>query len=308
MFLRKIALSGIFALIIGFFGITSSFDAENYASYADNPVVAIERFAAEPVFPLFVLALGGFELPPLVVVQLFMTLASFVIVFAVGALANNGTKYSLLRTIFAVMIASPFIMFSVIVPRQALAVGLILSAVARLQMKRGVFDWGTIALLCFSVLTHGATSIWGGAMIFLGYLRLHLLFLLFFVAPVIALLLLVGLFPELFGVNYIAYFNYFGEFRETGVFRLWMFVVVALVYLSLSSWRSAGFFARSVVRNIVVVLIFASCIVFLYFAVTTDAVRLVYPIGIIMLSEIVNRVSFFGRASLVGWDFLLNYR
>lgn len=285
MLLRKIVISSFAALIIGMIGVRASVDFDNYTRYADSAEAAAERFATEPVFPLFILATNALGLSVDAAIQVLMSLGAGFTVFALITLANEGREWGYIRPLTALGVALPFIVFGVVVPRQGLAMGLVLLALLRAQRVRRWDDWKVLLLLGIAGMTHGVTGAFGVVLIVSGYVRFRTL---------VGLLVLLAVVMSLSGLKSwtpLAYMQYLGNFRETGRARIVMFVMVALLYLLMASRRHGGVLAGTAVRNLMVAQVFSWACVLLYFFVSTDSIRLTYPLSIAMVGDMVRRMK-----------------
>jgi len=295
MLLRKIVFSGLISILTGLAASEVSFDFENYSLYADRIDAATERYSTEPAFPLFLLVLRFFDLSSDLIIQAFMTVGSFFIIYSLTSLANKNGDFVISRSIFALILAFPFIVFSVIVPRQGLAVGLILFAVTIVIRSGQIFEWKIVSLFFLAAMSHNITALFGVAIIAIGYLntRIAISSLIFIV--LITLLCFEVFYPELLLSFVIGYEHYIGNMRETGFWRLTLFALVTLIYLMIASRRLGGVFAATAPRNMAVALFVSLAIIFLYFYVSSDAIRLAYLISIMMIAEMVRRISLSGR-------------
>lgn len=295
MLLRKIVFSGLIAFFIVLIASEVSFDFENYSLYADRIEAASERFSAEPVFPLFLLVLSIFELSSELIIQIFMMFGALFIIYSLTDLANKDGDFGIIRSLIAIGLATPFIIFSVIVPRQGLAIGIVLLAMTRVIRNGRFVEWRTVGLLFLAAMTHGITALLGAGIVLVGYSNIRKTMLpLIFLAP-IGMLSVEMFRPDLLRSFSVGYEHYIGNMRETGVGRLILFSVVAIIYLALASRRVGGFFAATASRNLVVALSISLTITVLYFFVATDAIRLAYFISIMMIAEVVRRLSFSGK-------------
>lgn len=292
--MRKIIISCLFAFFLGLLASKISFDFDNYLLYADQFDVASERFSNEPIFPVFILLLGLLDIPSDLIVQLFIFLGTFFIVYSLIELANRSGELGTLRSVIAIIFATPFIIFSVIVPRQGLATGFVLLAMTLVIKNNRFVEWKTISLLFLATMTHSPTALLGMILILLGYSNLTKITLPLILLTPIYLLGIEIFHPEIFKQFFIGYEHYVGNMRETGAVRLTLFAVVAIIYLTLISWRVGGYFSESAIRNLAVVFFLSLAVIILYFNVATDAIRLSYIISILMTAEVICR-SKFGR-------------
>jgi hypothetical protein len=291
MLLRKIVFSGFFSILFGFIASEFSFDFENYSLYADRIDAASERFSTEPAFPLFLFVLSFLDLSSNLIIQIFMTAGSFIIIYSLTTLANKNDSFGIIRSIFAIVLASPLIIFSVIVPRQALAIGIIMFAVTIVNRSGRIFDWKIVFLFFLAAMCHNITALLGATIILIGYLNIRIT-----ITPLIFVVSIVFFGLEIFyPVSLLSlafgYEHYINNMRETGFWRLNLFALVTLIYLMFASRRVGGVFAATASRNMAVALFVSLAIILLYYFVATDAIRLTYLISIMMISEIVRRIS-----------------
>lgn len=290
MLLRKVILSTVVSVFLGMLGVTISYDFQNYAEYASRAEAATARFATEPIFPLFIILSNVLDLPSEAVIQLFMTVGCFFMVYAVITLSNQREKWSLMRSLIALTASMPFVLFSVMVPRQGLALGMVLCALINVRNDNSIASLRTILLLVIAGLTHNITGLFGVLLILAGYINIRvtmmvgMLFIVFFLS-------IFGLFySESMGLDVFGYGSYIGNFRETGLGRLILFVSVALIYITLISHHNGGVFSRTPIRNLGAAIVYSITCIFLYFSVATDTIRLTYLIGILMICEITRRI------------------
>lgn len=290
MLLRKIVFSGLISILTGLAASGFSFDFENYSLYADRIDAAAERFSTEPAFPLFILVLTFFDLSSDLIIQAFMTVGSFFIIYSLISLANKTDDFVVSRSVVAIFLAFPFIIFSVIVPRQALAIGLILFAVTMVIKSGRILESRIVSLFFFAAMSHNITALFGAVIFAIGYLNTRSIIMSLFFIVSIAFLGFELFYPGLLISFAIGYEHYIGNFRETGFWRLILFALVALIYLMLASRRLRGIFAATASRNMAVALSISLTIIILYFFVSSDAIRLAYLISIMMIAEICRRL------------------
>lgn len=291
MLLRKVIISIVVALLVGALGAATSFDFENYTRYADSAEAAVQRFADEPVFPLFILLANFVGLSVDTAIQTLMTMGAALSIFAIISMAQHGRAWSYYRTFFIIAIGLPFLVFGSIVPRQGLAMGLILMAIARVQDIRKVVDLRIVLLIVVAVLTHGFTAGFGVLLIMAGYVEGRALFV---GSIVLALCAMVALpFVDLnFGtMSPAAYQHYLGNFRDTGKYRVAAFIMIASLYGVFASRRQAGVLGLTVGRNLFVSQFFAVVCVLLYVFVGTDSVRFTYLLSLPMLADAIRRIE-----------------
>lgn len=291
MLLRKVIISMVVALLAGKLGALTSFDFENYTRYADSAEAAAQRFATEPVFPLFVLVANFLGLSAEMAIQTLMTLGAALCVFACISMANHGRSWSYQRTFSVVALGLPFLIFGIIVPRQGLAMGLILMAMARAYGIGRMRDLRVLALIFTAAVTHTVTAGFGALLIIAGYVERRSLVVLALTLVLCALLTLSFADPNLGWLSSSAYQQYFGNFRETGKYRIAAFVVLAVLYGVLASRRHAGVFGITAGRNLLVAQFFALACVLLYVLVGTDSVRLTYLLSLLMVADAVRRTK-----------------
>ena len=264
---------------------------ESYMKYIDQSDGVMERFSSEPLFPMFAIAVNLFNTPPEVGVQLLMTISSFFIILPMIIVSNNSKELGPLRTLSMLMIAFPFILFSAMVPRYGLAVGMVLCAMARVQNTGRIFDWKVIFMIVIGTMSHNIAALFCTFFILfrrMKYLKLNLYYMT---------LILSGLwtfylnYPELIPSTFVSYVGYVGEFRETGSFRMAYFVVIAVVYITIFSLRVNGVFSDNIITNCCVALIGMAICIFLYFFVSSDSIRFTYIIGILMVSNMFKRMA-----------------
>jgi len=289
---KKIIFSALISVIIGSIGSMISFDYDNYVQYAERVDESFERFSIEPVFPLFVLAGNAIGISSDAVVQAFIITGAFLIVLATTSLSNNSGYFSYSRGLAALITTSPFIMFLVIVPRQALASGLILLAVSRLRGMGRLGDWKTLVIIALAIMTHGLTAIFGALIMIAGHVNKKI-----FVGYIFFLALILLLYQVVFEDNILfkfitTYDHYIQNFRGTGLWRISFFIVVACLYFVFPLKQSGGSFSQTPLRNMTVAFLFTSFTVFVYFFISDDAIRFTYLLGVIMMTEFLSRIRF----------------
>lgn len=294
MLLQRVIVALVMAVPIAMFSLNVSFDFENYVSYAFDPEAALERFRAEPIFPLFVLSGQLLGFAPAVTIRVFVFVAAFMLTYAVVILACEDRRWSLTRAGLTVAISLPFILFALIVPRQGFATGPVLMAFLTVRRDGRLMTWRTLILLSVSLMAHTPTAAFGVALIFFGHTKMrHVLIIL----PISITLLMVVAFvgPELFNHEDTRYAHYLTNFRDTGRFRMAFFALVAFSYLVLSSRQTGGFLGVTPARSLLVVFLFSAMCIAAYAYFSKDAVRITYSIGIMMIIEMSRRFVFARR-------------
>lgn len=291
MLLRKVIISIVVALLVGRIGAATSFDFENYTRYADSAEAAVQRFADEPVFPLFILLANFMGLSVDTAIQTLMTIGAALSIFAIIGMAQHGRAWSHYRTVSIIAIGLPFLIFGIIVPRQGLAMGLVLMAMARAQNIRSVVDLRIILLTAVAALTHGVTAGFGALLLLAGYLEWPVFVVCAIAIALCALAALPFIEFKFGGVSPAAYKQYLGNFRDTGKYRVAAFIMVASLYGVFASRRHAGGLGVSAGRNLFVSQFFAVVCVLLYLFVGTDSVRFTYLLTLPMLADAIRRTE-----------------
>ena len=294
MLIGRSIFSLLFAILLGLISASISFDFENYVYYAANPASALKRFSTEPIFPYFVIGLSLLGFSGMAIVQLFSVLAAFIVVYAIGDLACGTGRWSYTRVFTLVVLTLPFILFSLIVPRQGLATGLALLALVIARREEKAINWKTLLLLLLSGLSHTATAGFSAALIFLG--RASGRYTLIALSSAFALIIVVTLVAsEFLDPETSKYYHYYEDFRETGRVRFAFFILVLLAYIALGSKRNGGFLGGSPIRARFVTLLFSIFCVAGYFFVSTDTIRISYILGILMIVDVSSRFRFGDR-------------
>lgn len=294
MLLQKVIFALVMAVPLAMFSSNVSFDFENYVSYAFDPEAVVERFRAEPIFPLFVLSGQLLGFAPVVTIRVFVFVAAFMLTYAVVILACEDRRWSLTRAGLTVAISLPFILFALIVPRQGFATGPVLMAFLTVRRDGRLMTWRTLILLSVSFMAHTPTAAFGVALILFGHTKMrHVLIIL----PISIILLMVVAFvgPELFNHEDTRYSHYLTNFRDTGRFRMAVFALVAFSYLVLSSRQTGGFLGVTPARSLLVVFLFSALCIAAYAFFSNDAVRMTYSIGVMMIIEMSRRFVFVRR-------------
>jgi hypothetical protein len=291
MLLRKVMISIVVALLVGRLGAAASFDFENYTRYADSAEAAVQRFAAEPVFPIFILLANFVGMSVDMAIQALMTLGAALSVFAVINMANHGRAWSYHRAFSAIAVGLPFLIFGIIVPRQGLAMGLVLVAMSRAQSIRRLVDVRTFLLIFVALLTHGVTAAFGAILLVVGYAQGRGLFMCAIFFALLGLISLPFVDFNVGSLSPVAYQQYLGNFRDTGKYRVAAFVMVVALYGLFASRRHGGALGITAGRNLFVAQFFAVVCLLLYAFVGTDSVRFTYLLSLPMIADAVRRVE-----------------
>lgn len=288
MLLQKVIVALVMAIPLAMFSSNASFDFDNYVSYALNPEKSLERFSAEPLFPLFVLSSQLLGFAPEVAIQLFVFIATFMLTYAVVILACYDRRWSLARAGLTVAISLPFILFSLIVPRQGFATGPVLIALLTVRRDGRLMTWRTFILLFISFMAHTPTAALGVALIFFGHGKMrHILTIL--AISIISFIFFAVFDPAFLNHENTRYSQYLSNFRDTGRFRMALFVLVVFSYFVLTSRKNGGFLGVTPIRSLLVVSLLSSLFIAAYAFLASDAVRLTYIIGAVMIIEISRR-------------------
>lgn len=291
MFLRKIIFSGLLAVLIGLIAAELSFDFENYVAYAGNIENTANRFSTEPVFSWFLLLVDIFHFRDDFKIKLFLMLSAFFIIYSLIELTNKNKKFSFFRSLIALLFAIPPILFSLVVARQGMASGLVLLSIWLVNKNVQWLRWKVIVLLSLAIMSHNLIGAFGVGLIMIRNIKLRefpFYLILFFPLFYFSLEYLYSSFMSAF----YGYLLYVDNMRDTGFIRTIFFVSISAFYLMVAPWRSGGYFANSPARNLFVALILSTVVVTTYLFVATDAIRLSYIISILMIAEVVRRLSF----------------
>jgi hypothetical protein len=290
MLLQKVIVALVMATPLAIFSSSVSFDFENYVSYALSPEKSFERFSAEPIFPLFVFGSQLLGFSPAVAIRIFVFIAAFMLIYAVIILACADRRWSLVRAVLMVSLSLPFILFSLIVPRQGFATGPVLIALLMVRRDGRLMTWRTLILLFISFMAHTPTAALGAALIFFGHGKSRH-FLKIVPISIILFMIFAAYNSEFFHHENSRYTHYLSNFRDTGRFRIVLFVLVVFSYLFLSSRTSGGFLGVTPIRSLLIASLFSGLCIAAYAFLASDAVRMTYIIGVVMIIDIARRFN-----------------